>query len=122
MQGFQGYGYSQDFVDNIAQVIKDINLFPDLEVEVIVKCDVICSYCPHNKEGVCQKRPNSVQRVRDIDLQVLRKLGLKEGAKVRAKDIFTLVNTALRNISDIQDICAKCEWKEKCLWFSSRHP
>lgn len=121
MQGFCGYGYSQDFVNNIAQVIKDINSSPELEVEIIAECDVICSHCPYNSGGVCQKRSNSVQRVGDMDLRVLRKLELKEGAKGRAKDIFSLVNTTLRNISYIQDICGDCNWKEKCLWFISRH-
>jgi hypothetical protein len=120
MQGFQGYGYNQNFVANIAQVIKDINSCSDLEVEIIVECDIICSYCPHNEGGVCQKQLDSAQKVRDIDRRVLRKLSLKEGAKGRAKDIFILVNTKLRSISDIQDVCGDCGWKEKCLWFTSR--
>lgn len=121
MQGFQGYGYSRSFIDNMTQVVKDINSNPDLGVEIIAECDIICSHCPYNKEGVCERMPNSAQKVREMDIHVLRKLGLKEGTKGRVKDILALVNTKLKNSSDIQDICGDCEWKEKCLWFISRN-
>ncbi len=113
MQGFQGYGYGQDFVDNMAKIIKDMD---SSTLEIIAECDIICSHCPYNVIGACQKIPNSAQKVRDMDRSVLRKLGLKEGARGRAKDILSLVNKKL-NISDIRDICRDCEWKEKCLRF-----
>ena len=119
MQGFQGYGYSQDFVANMAQVVKDINSFPDLKVEIITECDVICSHCPYNKGGVCEKNVDSAEKLKNMDMHVLKRLGLKERAKVKAKDIISLVKTKLRNFSDIEDICGDCEWEEKCLWFVS---
>jgi hypothetical protein len=121
MQGFQGYGYSQKFVNNLNRVIKDINQNPDLEAEITDECDIICSCCPYNEKGVCQKGENSSQRVKNIDSQVLRKLGLRKGVRVRAKDIFSLIDKKLKSISDIQDICGECGWKEKCLWFNSRN-
>lgn len=120
IQGFQGYGYSQDFVDNMAMIIKNIDLNPDLEIEIILDWDVICSHCPHNVKGICQRRSDSAQKIKAMDVNVLRKLDLKEGARGRAKDFFYLVNMKLRNRSDIQDICGNCEWKEKCLWYISR--
>ncbi len=113
MQGFQGYGYGQNFVDSMAKIIKDMD---SSTLEIIAECDTICFHCPYNVIGVCQKIPDSSQKVRDMDRSVLRKLGLKEGARGRAKDILSLVNKKL-NISDIWDICRDCEWKEKCLWF-----
>lgn len=67
-----------------------------------------------------KKNPDSNQKIKDIDMYVLKKLGLKEGTKGKAKDILTLVNTRLWNVSDIQNICGDCEWKEQCLWFISR--
>ncbi len=114
MQGFQGYGYSQDFVANMAQVVKDINSSPDLKIEIIAECDVICSHCPYNKEGLCKKNPDSAIELKNIDMQILKKLGLRNGAKVKAKDIFSLIKTKLKD-SDIEYICGDCEWKEKCL-------
>ncbi|MCD6490406.1 MAG: DUF1284 domain-containing protein [Thermodesulfobacterium sp.] len=118
IQGFQGYGYSKDFVKNMTEVIKNIDSNP--EVEIIAECDIICSCCPHNVGGVCQKELNSAQKVKDMDIQVLRKLNLKDGTRGRAKDFLLLVNTKLKNSLDVQDICGKCEWRKKCLWFISR--
>lgn len=121
MQGFQGYGYTQDFIDNMAGIIKNINSNPDLKIEITDECDAICSGCPHNVNGICHQEPDSPGKVRNLDLQVLQKLGLPRGSKVKAEDVFSLANTKIRNISDIQDICGRCEWKEKCLWFISRN-
>ncbi len=118
IQGFQGYGYNKDFVKNMTEVIKNIDSNP--EVEIITECDIICSCCPHNVEGVCQKEFNSVKKAKDMDIQVLRKLNLKDGTRGRVRDFLFFVNTKLKNTLDVQDICGKCEWRKKCLWFISR--
>jgi len=118
IQGFQGYGYNKDFVKNMSEVIKKIDLNP--EVEIITECDVICSCCPHNIGGVCQKDFNSAKKVKEMDMQVLRKLNLRSGARGRIKDFFSLANAKFKNSLDVQDICGDCEWRKKCLWFISR--
>ena len=114
IQGFQGYGYSQDFVANMAQVVKDINSSPDLKVEIIAECDVICSHCPYNYEGLCKKNPDSAIELNNIDRHILKKLGLRNSSKVKAKDVLSLVKTKLED-SDIEYICGDCEWREKCI-------
>ncbi|MCK4325925.1 DUF1284 domain-containing protein [bacterium] len=118
IQGFQGYGYGQDFIENMEEVTKQIDSNP--ESQIITECDIICSCCPHKVEGVCQKRSDSAQKVKDMDMQVLRKLYLKDGTRGRVKDFVSLANTKLRNSFDVHDICGDCDWKEKCLWFISR--
>jgi hypothetical protein len=118
LQGFQGYGYSQDFVRNMAEIIKKIESNPELQI--ITGCDDICSYCPHQLEGVCQKDAGSVSGIKDVDRRVLQHLDLKEGIKGRARDFISLAKARLRSISDIKDICGDCDWKEECLWFVSR--
>jgi len=118
LQGFQGYGYSQDFVRNMAEIIKKIGSNPELQI--ITGCDDICSYCPHRLEGVCQKDAGSVSGIKDVDRRVLQYLDLKEGIKGRAHDFISLAKARLRSISDIENICGDCNWKEKCLWFVSR--
>jgi len=118
IQGFQGYGYSEDFAKNMIEIIKNIDSNP--ESKIITECDIICSCCPHNVEGVCQKKPDSAQKVKDMDMRILRKLHLEDGIRDRVKGFLSLANTKLRNIFDVQDICGDCDWKEKCLWFISR--
>jgi hypothetical protein len=119
IQGFQGYGYSRDFTDNMARVTRCIKTNPDLPVEIVGSCDVICGACPHNREDMCVREEGSQQKVSNMDRQVLEKLGLREGETIRAGDISRLTGTKLQN-SDIEEICGGCDWKKTCLFFASR--
>ena len=114
MQGFQGYGYSDDFITNMEQVIKDINTFPEKEIEIISDCDIICSRCPYNRNEVCKKDSDSAEKFKDTDMKTLKKLGLTENKKIKSKDIASLVKAKFKK-SDIEDICGDCDWSEKCL-------
>lgn len=96
----------------MSEIIRYIGLNPDLEIEIVTKCDVICACCPNNVKGICQK----AQSIREMDIYVVKKLDIKRGTKIRAKDIFTIVNAKLNNSIDIEALCGVCEWKEKCLW------
>lgn len=118
MQGFQGYGYSEDFVDNMQQVIKHINSSPEQKIEIISDCDIICSKCPYNKKEVCTKNSDSAAKLKDMDMNVLKKLELKKSEKIKSKDILSLIKTKLKK-SDIENICKDCSWKDKCLLVSS---
>ncbi|MFH1783978.1 MAG: DUF1284 domain-containing protein [bacterium] len=120
MQGFQGYGYNREFVGNIKKVIENIKSGTSLNVEVVDECDDICSACMHTKEGICAKKPGYNKKIQDTDRRVLEKLGLVKGARIKAEGIFSFVNKNFENISDTENICTECEWKKKCLWFSSR--
>ena len=120
IQGFQGFGYNQNFVTNLTKVIKDINSYPNLKVKIIDTCDVICSCCPYKKGDFCQKEITSAQKIKNIDLLVLKKLGLKKGVTYKIREVNHLIDLQLKNISDVQDICGDCQWKKKCLWFTSR--
>ncbi|MCK4904739.1 DUF1284 domain-containing protein [bacterium] len=113
IQAFQGHGYSKDFVINMSKIIKDFKN-PNREIEIIAECDAICLYCPYNIENICKKNADSLEKIKNMDMQVLKKSGLRNGAKVKAKDILLLLKTKLRG-PYIEDICGDCEWKEKCL-------
>lgn len=118
LQGFQGYGYNRDFVRNMTEIVGKIESDP--EFQIITVGDDICSCCTYYVERECRKNPDSAREVKNIDMRVLEKLNLKDGITGRAKDFLYLTNTNLRNRSDLIDICGKCEWKEKCLWYLSR--
>jgi len=100
----------------MSEIVRYIGLNPHLEIEIVTKCDVICACCPNNVKGICQKNLGSAQSIKEMDMYVLRKLDLKRGTKIRAKNIFTIVNATLSNAIDIESLCGVCEWKEKCLW------
>ncbi len=116
MQGFQGYGYSADFTRNMAETIKNLNSNPQQKIEITVKCDIICSCCPHNKKEKCKSKIID-WNIKRRDRKVLKKIGLDEGASVTACEIFSLVNNQFKTYNDIEEVCGTCRWKEECLWF-----
>ncbi len=116
IQGFQGYGYSPIFVANLRAVISDIKAFPSRPLELVSQCDVICASCPSKRECTAQESTVS-RRIKSMDLAVMEKLKIKEGTVMEADEAFSLVNSQLANISEINDVCGTCKWKQKCLWY-----
>jgi len=122
IQGFQGYGYSPDFVANMAQIVESLNSRPDTEIEMVAECDDICSACPHRQGRHCHKRADSPQAVTNHDRRVLGKLGLEVGWWGTAQEVFALASARLSSLAEAREVCGKCGWQEQCLWFASRAP
>ncbi len=120
MQGFQGYGYSEDFSKNIAEVIQTLRSSPDQKIQIVTECDTICSCCPYNIKEICIKDPESHEKIKQMDTKVLKKLGLSCGDTFEVGKIFSLTNKKLKSYTDVKKICGDCKWSEKCLWFISR--
>lgn len=116
MQGYQGYGYSDPFRANFEQIIQQIYAVPDTEVELIAAKDMICSCCPYSGIQDCRLTEDSAQKIRSMDLKVMEKLNLKEGAIDKAQNLVWLTKTKFKTFYDIQEICGNCRWEEKCLW------
>ncbi|MDI9396139.1 MAG: DUF1284 domain-containing protein [Euryarchaeota archaeon] len=116
IQGFQGYGYSPVFVASMRAVISDLEALPSRPLKIVTECDAICVSCPGKR--VCSN-PESVfsRKMRQMDLVVLDKLSLEDGAIVKADEAFMLVNSKINRASDIEDVCGTCKWKRKCLWY-----
>lgn len=120
MQGFQGYGYSSEFVANMRSVMESINAFPSKPLKLVSECDVICASCPHGEQ--CARKGSFLAiRIRRMDSLVLKKLGMVDGTIIDAKSVFRLVNTKLKNPSDIEEVCGSCRWRQKCLWYLQKN-
>lgn len=116
IQGFQGYGYSPDFVSNMREIVSALNRDLFLKLKLVSECDVICACCP-NRPACVQQDSKKAGRIRDMDLFVLEKLGFGDGAVLEAGELFGLVHTTFRNASDIEAVCGNCGWRSKCLWY-----
>lgn len=116
MQGFQGYGYSPDFVERMKHIIEVMYSDSSDDVEIVSCCDDICDCCPHNVENVCQKTGDNGKNIRETDALILRKLGFREGYCANFMDLIRYVNRQLDK-DDVLEICGECAWKEKCLWY-----
>jgi hypothetical protein len=117
MQGFQGYGYSEDFSKNMAEIIQNLRSSPDQKIQIITECDVICSCCPYNVKEICSKDPESHEKIKRMDTKVLEKLELCNGDIFEVEEIFNIINKRLKTNFDVIEICGNCSWREKCLWF-----
>jgi len=133
IQGFQGYGYSEDFSKNMAEVIEILYNFPKYKIEIVAETDAICTCCPYNINGKCQENQVSLQhkvfggpkskiltandKIISMDLNVLKKLDISPGSIFEAGKIFKITNKKLKTYFDVKDICGDCRWSEKCLWY-----
>ncbi len=108
--GFQGIGYTADFIRNLHKVKRMVEQNPDLEIEVVESCDVVCIQCPNAQGLHCYKGGISENKnVQDMDRRVMKKLGIKPGDRFKAREIFELVREKIRP-ADLDDICRGCEW------------
>lgn len=116
IQGFQGYGYSEEFTENMSKVIQNLKSFPDHKIQITTCCDVLCACCPHNIANKCAESSNSNEKMIEMDIKVLKTIGLQANTIIEAHDAFQLVNKYFKS-SHIIEICGNCKWKDKCLFF-----
>mgnify|MGYP001489649416 CR=1 FL=1 len=114
MQGFQGYGYSDKFVEHMGEVVKYIKDNAQDEIMIVDYCDNICLACKNNINDVCTNYKN----VNNMDKKLLHKLKLKGEQVVKVGAVLSLVKEEFQSLQDAYEICGECSWSEKCLWIS----
>lgn len=107
---FKGEGYSEKFIDNLAQVIQ--NLEKDKFFEVIKGADDVCSACPYLKGNVCIYGAEGENEIRVLDNEALKLLKLGKGDKLNWKQVKTKIPKILPKWQEFA--CLDCDWKEVC--------
>lgn len=106
--GFQGLGYSQEFVDNMTKIVEQLH--PSALIQVFSKPDDICTFCPFLGEKGCQKKgPESESVVRNQDLTVMEKLNIVAGDKITWAEVKERVCHLIAP-GGLMDICGDCPW------------
>lgn len=105
---FKGYGYSDEFSEHMRKV-QDY-LKTDAIVRLAVETDIICSKCPNNINGACEKP----ELVASYDSEVLRRCGLSEGEELQFTEFFALVQEKILGQGLRGEICGDCQWNEIC--------
>ncbi|MGN0635799.1 MAG: DUF1284 domain-containing protein [Acutalibacteraceae bacterium] len=101
MRFFEGRGYSEAFVQNMAQVLK-------AERCVITDgADDICAACPHLQNGLCETQ----EKVQRYDRQVRSLLQIETG---KGYDLHTLSAGLRLDTAKLRDICGDCVWQTLC--------
>lgn len=101
--GFQGKGYSPQFVQNFSDIkegLKDETL-----ITVVESTDDICDPCPHRRETLCEKQ----EIIASLDARHKEALGFAPGDTLSWGD----AKEKLKRLSleDFHRICAGCSWK-----------
>ena len=107
--GYEGLGYSPEFVANYDKIISRIRTDETTKLEVVSGLDNICKSCPskQTKTNTCV----SQEKISRLDHAHSKILGLRPGqiltwreAKKRIKNSFS--------IEDFHKACEPCEWKK----------
>lgn len=110
IQGFIGLGYSEKFVANMTKIVDELRSNPETKVKISVSPDNICSACPHlSDQGCTLKGEGHELHMRRQDLDVLKRLGCKEGEALQWSEI---IRRIAKNItgSELTKICGQCPW------------
>ncbi|WP_338469761.1 DUF1284 domain-containing protein [Niallia sp. XMNu-256] len=103
--GYQGMGYSRDYVENMTQLHQTLRDQPETWIQLIEGPDQLCAKYPNSGEYHCHD-----QHITARDHVILEKLGLIIGQMIKWKDI----EASIRNNvvpSDIQTVCETCSWR-----------
>ena len=106
---FNGKGYNEGFLENLADVLKTIEYQP---VNVMHGADDVCNKCPNLKQGECNYTESADEEIRAMDNRALHLLGLSGGSAIGWEDI-------REKIPDIfqmwyREYCNSCGWKKAC--------
>jgi len=107
--GFEGKGYSKDFVAGYEKIVRDLREHPNgdqVRLRVVSQTDSICEPCPNRRGTLCE----SQGKIDKLDDAHAAALGLKAG------DVLTWGEVKARIAEKITDevferICEPCGWK-----------
>lgn len=108
MAYFVGHGYSTGFAAHMGRLLRA--LAPDSPVRLVVETDAVCSACPNNREGLCEKP----ELVAGYDRAVLERCGLEEGAVLPFGAFTTRVQERILSPGERKAICGSCQWSGIC--------
>jgi uncharacterized protein len=116
IQGFQGKGYSAEFVENMRQKIDFLKNNPSKRVQITDEWDEICASCPHLEKNICSESDGAENRIKNMDLMTMNVLGLECGQEYFFDNIQDKI---IKNISldNLKKICGPCSWNNTCLLY-----
>ena len=110
LQVFQGYGYDEDFTENMT-IINSARKSENTTVLLTNTPDDICKSCPNLKDGLCENHMQD-DRIRSMDDAVLSKLDATK--EYNAVDLFKKVEIIFDSKESVSKICSNCMWHDKC--------
>lgn len=115
LQGFQGYGYDEFFVENMTEINR-IRKLANTRISLTDSHDDICKACPNLKDGLCESQKQN-ENIKSMDKQVLSKLD--PAKEYGALDLFKEIETIFNSKESVSKICSKCMWHKECLFYQN---
>jgi hypothetical protein len=108
--GYVGYGYSPDFIQEMARIVKTLESGRVRTIILRHGFDNICRVCPH-AEGECSPEHLGFRGAAalEIDRRTLRVLKLKIGFSYPLPEINERI--ARLTEEEFNSICQGCEWQ-----------
>ena len=113
LQGFQGYGYDEDFVKNMTE-INFSRKQKDTLISITNENDDICRLCPNLKNNLCQTEKQD-ETIKAMDNEVLSKLNPTK--EYNSLELFEKVENIFNSKESVYKICSECMWHDKCLFY-----
>lgn len=113
LKGFQGYGYSEEFSENMTE-INSLRKENDTTIMLVNEKDDICKACPNLKNDLCESSDHNRKIVR-MDDNVLSKIAKEK--EYNAVELFKKVDELFPDKKSVENICFNCNWHEKCLFY-----
>lgn len=106
---FVGKGYSDEFAENMAAVLK---MLDENDPQTVPKADMdlICGHCPNNKGDCC----TSEEKVRRYDKKVLEICGIPEGTALSWAEYRRLLRGKIIEAGRLKEVCGDCRWADIC--------
>lgn len=109
--GFKGLGYSESFVENMAELVAQLRDSQDPSIEIVEGPDDICLASPHRVGDTCgHSGQGSEARARQHDRRVLDWLGISSGTVVQWSYVRERIRERVRP-SDLATTCPTCPWR-----------
>ena len=105
-QGFQGKGYSEDFVSNMKHYVKQMRENPDFRVTITDETDDLCSSCPNK---LSQKSCRDDEKVLLFDKNVLDLFEIKSGETYSYQSLIRIIDENM-TAEKMKRICGDCSW------------
>jgi hypothetical protein len=121
LQGYQGLGYTREFIEHMTMIHGYLKGNPKAEVMVVVGEDTFCKHCPHNYKGRCTEGDPVDQPVPLdapdnsilMDRRVLTWLGLSENNVYLWREILYKVGETVDS-STMDMLCgSNCPWRDQ---------
>lgn len=113
LKGFQGYGYSEEFTQNMTEVNK-LRKSENTKVTLTNTPDDICRACPNLKDNMCQDQKQN-NLIVQMDNEVLKKLDTSK--EYNAVELFDKIDSIFNSRKSVREICFECMWHEECLFY-----